>query len=535
MSFSLNTSSQLTIFDPYFGLTPREQKFLDKSWAKYFSEYIFPKIDEKPYAVLYDQSSASRPNTPVNILIGALIIKELTGQSDDELMESLMFDIRYQYALHTTSYKEQPISDRSLGRFRERCTTYETKTGNDLLHNTVTELSKELAEIMRVDLSLKRMDSLMVASNMKRMSRLELAYTCTANLVKAMDKAGETIPEEMKHYLEDNDRNLVIYHNHSDETSDKITKILKDISKLEELCGDRYDESSEYQLIIRFLKEQTVKEDTGSYRLRTKEDGGMDGSILQNPSDPDATFREKAGKQYRGYVANVTEATGDNGSIITDYQVEKNTYSDAQFMRDALNAEKDGETKIFVTDGAYTGSDTQELARDKGIDLVATNLTGRKTADINADFQFNEDGTKVLQCPGGFAPKSCSYSKSNDQCTVSFRKSQCEHCPFKDQCNPKPLNRVYRKHISAKSKDRALQQRNRKTEEFSKFSNFRNGVETLPSILRRKYGIDHMPVRGLIPCRFYIGCKVAALNVKKFIKSLMSQDTCAPIPAIVQE
>ena len=60
----------------------------------------------------------------------------------------------------------------------------------------------------------------------------------------------------------------------------------------------------------------------------------MNGSILQNPSDPDATYREKAGRQHRGYVANVTEASGEEGSIITDYQYEQNTYSDSQFMKE---------------------------------------------------------------------------------------------------------------------------------------------------------------------------------------------------------
>ena len=50
----------------------------------------------------------------------------------------------------------------------------------------------------------------------------------------------------------------------------------------------------------------------------------MDSQILQNPSDPDATYREKAGRQNRGYVANVVESVGDNGSIVTDYQYDKN-------------------------------------------------------------------------------------------------------------------------------------------------------------------------------------------------------------------
>jgi len=46
------------------------------------------------------------------------------------------------------------------------------------------------------------------------------------------------------------------------------------------------------------------------------------------------------GKQNRGYVANVTEAAGENGSIVTDYQYEKNTHSDSRFMKDCLEKEE---------------------------------------------------------------------------------------------------------------------------------------------------------------------------------------------------
>ena len=58
-------------------------------------------------------------------IVGALIIKELFALSDDEIVENLMLDIHYQYALHTTSYEEQPLSDKSLSRFRKRCYEYE--------------------------------------------------------------------------------------------------------------------------------------------------------------------------------------------------------------------------------------------------------------------------------------------------------------------------------------------------------------------------------------------------------------------------
>lgn len=528
MSFVQNRieEQQLSLFDPLSTLTEREKKFLDRSWAKYFAEFIFPKIDEIPYAVLYSDKD-SRPNTPVNVQIGALLIKELTNLSDDELLESLMFDIRFQYALHTTSFAEQPLSDRTLSRFRARCAAYETEHGVDLLHETIASLSSEMAELMRIDSSMKRMDSLMVASNIKRMGRLELLYTCVANLAKEMAKTRE-IPEHLRHYTEADDRNRVIYHNHSEETSAKIEAVLKDATTLKELCGVDYDDSSSYQLLLRVLKEQAVQREDGTYRLRTKEDGGMDANILQNPADPDATYREKAGKQHRGYVANVIEASGKNGSIIEDYQYEQNTHSDSQFLKETLDSmEKQAETVTVVTDGAYSGTQNEELAAEKNVRLVTTNLTGREAEDIMADFEFSEDGRKVIKCPGGHEPKSCSYNKGTGQCTISFQKSQCQDCPHKEQCHPRMFKRVSRKTVSSKSNQRAKKQRERSTEDFKKQSRFRNGVETIPSILRRKYGIDKIPVRGLIRSRFFFGCKIGALNIKKFCRYMQGHDKCA--------
>lgn len=529
MSFVLNDASiqQLSFFDSYNTLTDREKRFLDKSWAKYFAEHIFPKIDERPFAVLYSDKN-SRPNSPVNVNLGALIIKEFTGLSDDELLASMMFDIRFQYALHTTSFDEQPMSDRSLGRFRERCRIYEEETGIDLLHPAIASLSKEMAEMMKLDFSLKRMDSLMVASNIKKMSRLELLYTCVANLAKEAEKNGLKLPEQLRHYTQADDRNRVIYHNRSEETAGKIAIVLRDAAELKELCGTDYDGSSNYCLLIRVLKEQAMEDGEGGLRLRTKEDGGMNAAILQNPADPDATYREKAGKQHRGYAANVTEVSGENGSIVTDYQYETNTYSDSQFLKDSLEGMgKQEEQVTVVTDGAYAGRHITELAEENNVCLVHTNLTGREAEDILADFEFNEEGNKVLKCPGGFEPKSCSYNQGTGQCVVSFHRKQCEQCPHKKQCHPKMFKRVSRKTVSENAKHRAEQQRYRNTEEFKKLSRFRNGVETIPSALRRKYQVDKMPVRGLIRGRFWFGCKIGALNFRKFCKYMQGLENRA--------
>ena len=309
MSFRANdaSASQISMLDVTALMSDREKRFLEKSWAKVFAEDIFPAIDEAPFAPMYS-SVDSRPNTPVNVTVGALLLKELNGMSDDDILTAMMFDIRFKVALHTNNMLEQPMSDRTLGRFRERCRTYYEETGKDPLHDCIKGMSEKLTKMMKIDRSLRRMDSMMIDSNIKRMTRLELLYHCTARMVRVLNKRNVELPEQLQHYLNKDDENLVIYYNKSEDTSSKIEKILSDARVLMMLCaGGSYDDVSEYQLLLRVLNEQTDRQDDGSYRLKRAGDPTMHAGILQNPSDPEATFREKAGKEHRGYVANFVE------------------------------------------------------------------------------------------------------------------------------------------------------------------------------------------------------------------------------------
>ncbi len=76
---------------------------------------------------------------------------------------------------------------------------------------------------------------------------------------------------------------------------------------------------------------------------------GMQSDMLQNPSDPEAAFRRKSGKEHRGYVANLEESVGNNGSVVTEYQYEQNIHSDSLFIREHL------ERMDVQEDGRYKG------------------------------------------------------------------------------------------------------------------------------------------------------------------------------------
>ena len=57
MAFRENSNQQLSFNDTLWGLTEREKKVLEKSWARTFAEEIFPNIDETRFSVLYSDKA----------------------------------------------------------------------------------------------------------------------------------------------------------------------------------------------------------------------------------------------------------------------------------------------------------------------------------------------------------------------------------------------------------------------------------------------------------------------------------------------
>lgn len=524
MSFSANNNQQISVFDGYNALSDRTKNFIVKSWANSFANDIFPAINEERFSVLYSENSATRPNTPVNIIIGALILKELLVLTDDEVLGSVICDMRFQYALHTTSFAEQPLSDRSLSRFRARCYMYEQETGRDLIKEEILALSENIARTMKINPCMKRMDSLMIASNCKNTTRLDVLYTCMSNMTKAVHRTGEdALLAGMLHYLDENDHNKVIYHNKSEETDTKIQQIIDDATKLLAEMGEAYFDLPEYQLLHRVINEQSVVSPDGSRRAK---DGKVIASdSLQNPSDPDATYREKAGKGHKGYVGHVVEDfDGEGNSVVTDYSYESNTHSDSDFCKETIkNNGKQEETLTIIADGTYGGTENQELAAANNINLVVTSLVGRVPNEIHAEFVLSEDGTQVITCPAGNKPIRCSYNSVSGMCRVVMERNTCNECPNRDKCKITLQKKSAVVNVSKKMVQRAKQVKLMKTEDYILLSRKRNGVEAVQSVLRRKYHVDDIPVMKKIRSKLFFGFKIMAVNCNKLKRYFQKQ------------
>ena len=385
----------------------------------------------------------------------------------------------------------------------------------DLYHDCVKDLSGKIGKIMKLNGRIRRMDSMMIESNIRFLSRMELIYTCISKLVVYLSKKQpDMVSEPLKHYAGPNEYNRVFYHQRNDDMEAMIQTLLTDSDCLLELCKTDFEEATEYQLFVRCLSDQTVVEND-KRRLRTREDGAMNSSALQNPSDPDATYRNKSGKLYRGYVANLEETVGKNGSVVTDYQFDKNTHTDSHFLQESLSQmEKSQEEIILVTDGGYDGQDNVALAKEKNVRLVTTALIGKEAPDALANFEFNEDGTRLLKCAAGHEPVSQSYTKTTRQCRVSFDRNHCVGCPYQEQCRPKIYKKVATFITSKNASNRAKSQRYMQSEEFGNLARLRNGVETIPANIRKNYHLDKLP-RGKQRGKFFFGSKIAALNFRK--------------------
>lgn len=136
--------------------------------------------------------------------------------------------------------------------------------------------------------------------------------------MKALHRDGKIeLLEGLKHYADPNVRNRVVHHEQDIPQADRLQKVMDAATDFLPRCVDAYADSENYQFLERAIREQTKKDSDGHDILRGKGDG-INSSTLQNPSDSDATYRKKAGKEPLSYSTNITGTVGGNGSLVTD-------------------------------------------------------------------------------------------------------------------------------------------------------------------------------------------------------------------------
>jgi hypothetical protein len=519
---------QQSFFSGHYLLPDKLQDRLLTSWAETFYQKLFCRIDEESFAPLYSEE-ASRPNVPINVLMGLEVLKSGFGWSDEELHEQVCFNLQVRHALGLRDLRSAIFTLRTLYNFRRRVREYEEETGVNLFQKAFEQVTDEQLEIVELATGWQRMDSTQVLSNLKKMTRLEL-------LVAVLQAVHKRLPESMKDqwaerwvkYLERRPHQ-VSYRIAADEVEDHLVIIGQELCAVSGVLEEQAPGSEVLGMVQRVLEEQYKQDPDGNVHLRPGAEIASDS--LQSPHDPDATYRIKGGATYPGgYVVNVSETADPENDVqlITDVQVEPNRADDTALMEQSLDdqARRGIEVNQVTVDGGYTGPKGEEACGKHEARLRPTRMRGGQTAPDHwgwkeYTWEVEDDGTPVRVACSQRCTAAVFPGRAENRFLARFEDERCAACPFfKTKCRVQGRKRLPPTlYVTRRRVEIALRRQQMSREDAS----VRAVVESTIRSLKRAFPGSKLPVRGLIRARMVLYPAAMMVNLRRLHRHLVEE------------
>jgi hypothetical protein len=503
-------------------LPEKQREILKNSWAEVFYREFHCRIDEKAFAALY-VDFPSRPNAPINEIVSLEFLKAANDWTDEEMYERYLFDVQSRYALGLDSLGETHLTLRTVYNFRARLSKHMRETGRNLLDQAFEQVTDEQLEAYELKTGKQRMDSTMLASNIRQMGRLQL-------LVEVLQQTSRmlTEDEQAKHaevlgpYLV-GPAGKYVYQLKKKEQAQHIYQIGVVMQRLLAELKDAHGSDPTYQLLERVFGEHFRVKET---EIETKEPKELTGSSLQSPHDPEATYREKRGESHQGYVANVTETCHPENKLqlITKVQTAPNTTDDSHLLAEAVpNLKERMELEEVLTDATFGGPEADLVLHEHQVQQTQTAIRGPKTdpdklylADFEIKFDQEGNPSRITCQHDQTVPVNLTCRKKGF--VALFDPQVCKDCPFweKQQCPAEPGKRDPRHRLRfTLTKARAADRHRRSHALKKEAGNLRAAVEATVRSVKHPFPAGRLPVRG----QFRVACMVigsaAVSNVRR--------------------
>ena len=528
------------MFSAVNSLSATARKILETSWASTFYKDFFCKIDETILAPLYS-TKKSRPNTPVNILIGFEALKSAFGWSDEELYGHFLFDMQVRYSLGIHDFDEEYFDIRTVYNFRAALCRYEEDSGINLIQKVIEKITDCQIDKFKLKTGLQRMDSTLIQSNIQNMSRIQLLVQFIINFHKRLtdddkkkylDRFALYIKEDSMHYC---------YRLKRDEAKTRLVEIGEDIQFFVKEFKDQYGNREAYKKLNRAFEEH--------YRIEASEvipktgNKELKGSTLQSPYDQDATYRNKSGEGSKGYVANITETCDPSNALqlITTVSVEPNITDDQVLMASDLdNLSERMEVKKIVTDGGYIGKTASESAKKHSLKHSVTALKGRKKDENKLGFDdFNvETDEEGIPISIKWLGNICGELKTGKpgKYSAGFDSNACKECPLKDKCYAKKLKKKDLSVIRFTNDSIRVANQGQQFRDDEGALNIRASVESTVRSVIHPFGghLCKMPVRGQIRIKTMTILSATMVNIRRITEylSLIENAKCPKLTTI---
>lgn len=498
------------MFDTMRQLADKVCRRLDASWAGTFYREVFCRIEESIFAVLYAHAP-SRPNMPVNVLVGLEAIKAGKGWSDEELYDAFLFNLQVRYALGLWDLANGNFELRTLYNFRRRLSQYMQETGENLLEHVFAQVTDEQLAAMGLKTGQQRMDSTLVASNIRQMSRLQLLVEVLQRVWRMLDESDQAGYAELFAPYREGSAGQYCYRVKGDEVPGHLEAMGRLMQRLVvELAAD-YNDHPAYRVLQRVFEEHFVVEVAGDSAgepgpVGVKPGRELSARSLQSPDDWEATFRAKNGQGHRGYVANVAETCDPENpmQLITQVQVAPNVTDDEQLLVEGLADLKERtDLDTLWTDGGYNGPEAEAVLREQQVTHIPTAIRGARPASggLGLDaFSWETDHRGVpssLTCPGGQQVPVGPGRKAGRH-LAHFDQMVCEGCLLLGQCPTRRRKRRALRVLRLTTRQAQVAQLRQRTAKARGPGNLRAAAESTVRSLKHPFGgqAGKLPVRG---------------------------------------
>ena len=287
-------------------LTVKQRKRLDVSWAGTFRREVFSRLDESPFAVMY-ADAPSRPNIPVNVLVGLETLKAGQGWSDEEMHDEFSYDLQVRYALGYENLGEGEFDLRTIYNFRHRLNAHMCRTGENLIDQAFCQITDAQVEAFQLKTGRLRMDTTQIASNIRRMSRVHLLVEVLQRAHRMLNQADQAhYAEAFAPYLQGSSGQYV-YHLKGAETSPHLQRIGELMQRLLVELAPTYATDATYQMLQRVFDEQFIRSEEAPQAKSDDDAGGplpemlsVSSDSLAAPDDPQGLVPSQLKMMRRG-------------------------------------------------------------------------------------------------------------------------------------------------------------------------------------------------------------------------------------------
>jgi hypothetical protein len=510
-------------------LPQRQRERLEQSWAGVFYREVFSRLDEVPFAVLY-ADIPSRPNIPVNVLVGLEYLKSGFGWSDEELYDAFLYNVQVRYALGYQELGEGEFDLRTLYYFRQRLSRHMQETGKHLLNQAFEQVTDEQLKVFALKTGKQRMDSTQVESNIRHHGRLQLLVEVLQRVHRMLNEVDQAqYAEVFEPYLRGHPGHY-IYRLKKEDYAAHTQKIGEVMHLLLSQLRVSYEKEKAFQVLERVFGEHFRLD---SEQVQTKANKELSACSLQSPDDWEATIREKGNGLHHGYVTNLTE-TCDNQNpfqLITKVQVDPNHTDDPQLLVEALpNLTARMNLDTLYTDGGYGSPLADQTLIDHQVRLLQTAIRGHPLNPEKlslADFthEIDETGKPIrITCPQG---QQVAVREGNQHkgFVAEFDHQVCQACPLIEKCPSRPVRRNPIRFLYFLDWEVHVARRRQQNAEFQKMKqNPRAAIEATIRAVKHPFSNSKLPVRGKFRV-FYLMIGAAIMNnVRQIQRYLTSKE-----------